>query len=163
MTRLRLLLALGAAALSLATATAHANETEWNYHATICVPTSSSTSAVYNSFGVNNVSTTGTLTVACPLVTTLGTTAFHISSVHVSYFDRGATRLTCTVKNVDFAANVLYSASATSPGFNTGNQIFQFNPPSGNTTDSFWELECTIPAVNSGNFSAVTAMFMVAN
>jgi hypothetical protein len=164
MTRFRLFLALGAAVLSFATASARADEQRWDQHGTVCVPASSGgTSTFYNSFGVNNVSTSTPLTVQCPLITTSATANLHITEVHVGFFDRGSTRLTCTLRNVDFVgAGVVYSETQTSQGNMNIFQTLVFHPPAGNTTGGFWEVECTIPAVNNNNYSAVTAMYMLA-
>jgi hypothetical protein len=167
MTRFRLFLALGAAALSLTTARAHAaNEVESNFHATICVPANGGASTVYNSFGINNVSTTAPLVVECPLPTTLALSGsnLHIETVYVTFFDRGATRTTCSVKTVDFLATVLNTSTQSSTGSGNGAQILEIDVPSffGNLETNFWQLECTIPAVNGGNYSALTAIQVIA-
>jgi len=162
MTRFRLLLALVATTLSFAAATAQANETEWYSHGTVCRPaTSGVTAPTYNQFGVNNVSS-APLLVECPLITTLSNAVTHIGLVRVGIYDRGATRTTCTLRNVGIDGSVGFSQTQPSPGFNLGFQELDFSPTAGNTTAGLWEVECTIPAVNSGNFSAVTAIIMEA-
>jgi hypothetical protein len=163
MTRFKLLLALVATTLSFTAATAQANELEWFSHATICVPaTSGATAPTYNQYGVKNISGAAALLVECPLITTLSTSSIHIGQVRVFILDRGATRTTCTLRNVEPDGTLDFSQTATSSGFSFGVQELDFSPSAGNTTNGFWQVECTIPAVNGGNFSSITALKMQA-
>jgi hypothetical protein len=152
--------------LTLVAANAHATSRLHTVHGTICQPTSTSVGSIeYTQFGTQNISTTATANVECPLPIDYQVLPVIevLDQVQLIAYDRSTTAdVSCSLRNVDVSGNVLMSLpkSTSGGGPGTGSQAVVFTPPAGTMISGIWSLVCSIPAVQSGAFSHVTTVLI---
>lgn len=128
---------------------------------TVCQPTSGFTGCInYDQFGAHN--TCGVVaTVECPLPISYPVATPTVNTVGVFSYDRSTTtNVSCTLQRTDFAGNVLYTSTQSTAGGGpgTGVQTNTFSPAV--SASGYWRLRCSVPAVNAGNFSHISNVYV---
>ena len=136
----------------------------FTFHGTVCQPINGSIfGAEYTQFGVHNVSG-APITVECPFPLTgpTGSTPT-ITGASTFAYDRSTTAdVSCDLQKVAFDGSLVLSINAhtTGGGPGSGFQGMSYAIPAGTLESGYWRIRCTIPAVQSGAFSHVTATFV---
>lgn len=137
----------------------------WRFSGSVCQAIASSRLQVeYNQYGVFNTGST-LATVICPLPLNNATSSLEsmTNMLAVIVYNRSnTTNLTCTLLETDTTGGtVLFSQSMSlSPlGPGSSSRQFLFDPSSaGGAITGVWSLQCNLPAVQSGDFSIVSAI-----
>jgi hypothetical protein len=112
----------------------------------------------YGQYGVHNPSASATATVECALPMGLpGSPA--PTSVVVTVYDRNPTTdVSCTLTELGFGGDVIWTAAKSSSSTSSGSQSLSFTPPASSFANHAWRVRCSLPPSSGGLFSHVTTL-----
>jgi hypothetical protein len=134
------------------------------YHASLCNPDGQTPvgQAVYDQFGIANVSSSSSLTVNCGGVVVFSMT-LDIIEVDVTVYDRNTIAdVVCTLMTVDIGGIQTTTGTQGSSGSSASAQTLTFFRP-GNTQQTTISLQCVIPPFAASGASHVTTYRVISN
>lgn len=158
----RLPTVIGVALFSVSAIALAASSKLVRFHGSVCQAVSGTIG--YSTYGVhNNGTVAGTsATVVCALShSTTVSSGELLKSAKIVFYDRGTTRVTCSVQGIDpETGNAIWTVSAASPGGGPGTGPQFFNPSFPHTSAENTQViaVCTIPATNAGWSSHITSI-----
>jgi hypothetical protein len=128
------------------------------YHASLCNPGGQTPvgQAVYDQFGIANVSSSSSLTVNCGGVVVFSAIG-DIIEVDVTVYDRNTLAdVVCTLMTVDLGGIATTTGTQLSSGSSASAQVLTFSRPEGDTHQTTISLQCVIPPFGALGASHVT-------
>ena len=120
------------------------------YHGTACQAVKGSQNKVeYSQFGISNMTNT-VATVECALPTSCETNELCApSTVAITIYDRNVSQnVSCKLRSLAPDGTVIWEETKNSSGSSIPATGLAFQPPNETTTFSFWNVRCTLPALN---------------
>jgi len=129
----------------------------FRYPGAVCQPVQGSAGCVeYSQYGVHNTcGSTATVECALPIDTTTST-IINVDYWSLALYDRNtSTNVSCTLNKVYIDGSIQYTTTLTSSGSSASNIYLTVGPGLAQNGNYTWRARCTIPAVQSGNFSHI--------
>jgi hypothetical protein len=128
------------------------------YSGTLCQPINVSRDNVdYSHFGVNNLSSSVSVIVECPLQTTSFSLPETVTTVGVVTYDRHTLQnVSCTLTASDSAGNIQWQDTKTTSGGGAGTGAVGLAFFPNQAINQVWSLRCTLPAIQTSGWPSHT-------